>query len=224
MGCCLFPEVESSVIFLWGKKGRRGSTERESWTLTCVFSQLCPMVPVGAGVSAVIRLDPDPAAHQHCAGGDKAVFVPPVRLLRSKMRWELVRCSVRCHSCRSAFVLSARLCVPWPSATQGAGDSQGTVCPAALCAGSVSPWSWQAAPFPLQAGGCCCCFESPPLPAMLTLEPSSLLLYSKNRSVSLVIFYFAVAGDSSCSILTVGKGLSSLLWPPHLSFRVMVPF
>lgn len=40
MGCCLFPEVESSVIFLWGKKGRRGSTERESWTLTCVFTAL----------------------------------------------------------------------------------------------------------------------------------------------------------------------------------------
>lgn len=170
------PRASELSYLLIRKEGRRGSTERESWALTCMFLQLCPVVPVGAGVPAVIRLDQ--------LVSTRAVPEETKRLL-CHLR---ARCAPGWHggrwdapfsaSCSPVFIPSVRLCVPWPSASPG---SRGQPRDAAPCCAALSPGSASlprcrgeqrqpALPSRGHAGSespsrrCwSCCFESPPL-------------------------------------------------------------
>lgn len=104
-----------------------------------MFLQLCPVVPVGAGVPAVIGLD-------QVQVSARAVLEETKQLLCHLRAccapgWRGGRCDARFSaSCSPVFITSVRLCVPWPSANCGSrGQPWDTApCCAALCPGSAS--------------------------------------------------------------------------------------
>lgn len=194
---------------------------------------------MGAGVPAVFRLD-------QLQVSTRAVLEQPKQLLchPSSRCWRAVQGPVWCFTQRK---LQPRVyCVHRdPRWTLGAGHSQGTRLPAVLrCPGSAwlprcrqgavpavpaSPSLAALARSRGQAAPRVLCPQCPsPLPppqgtagSSHTEIPAPL---REKQGTFFGMVYSAVGGGGSCSLLMARKGLASLLWPPHLPFKIIIPF